>query len=307
MMIPFSKHLRTSIYDVYKILLVLLSCWFVFSCENAGTDQVKGKEAIVEIKQEILNISFYEMLGRPRTDSTSSCGSASINSTVTEIEGNDQFASAQTLNPLSDTNPNFQISGMISAGTDVDVFRFSGLFSTTAKFEFVSGSAFCRISYGVDESGNFSAFPTGPNSILQPGGAEFQTVGPSPIESVFVHCQGLAGQDYKISVSLSNITNTSSGLSSAQDLLASLASPDYFTAALGIEESKSYTRHSLNRCLSAIRTTGHFIAIEKYNSSQIGCGYQRLNYEVGRVLLLKSDCTLEQTKGDWNKIYGTGQ
>ncbi|MBM9502446.1 hypothetical protein JWG44_19520 [Leptospira sp. 201903071] len=293
---------------LYKIQFILLSGYFLFSCENMGTDQVRGKEAIQEIQKEILNISIYELLGRPRTNSSSSCGSASIESAITELELNDQFASAQTLSPLSNSNPSFQISGSISGNTDVDVFRFFSLFIGTAQFKLVSGSALCRISFGVDESGNLSAFPTGPNSILPLGASEFHTVGPSPIESVYVDCQGLAGQDYQISVGLPNETpSVYSGLSSGQDFLASLGSPDYFTAALGIEESKSYTRHSLNRCLNAIRTTGHFIAIEKYNVSNVSCGSQRLTYEVGRILLLKSDCTLEQTKGDWNKIYGTGQ
>ncbi|MCG6194216.1 hypothetical protein LFX25_13275 [Leptospira sp. FAT2] len=81
----------------------------------------------------------------------------------------------------------------------------------------------------------------------------------------------------------------------------------FFIEAMGISKSKTYSGHSVDRCIDAIRTAGVVYAIASYNQSFSTCEINRGVYETGRIALLKEDCTLEPAKITANKIYGTGQ
>ncbi|TGL77609.1 hypothetical protein [Leptospira yasudae] len=292
-----------------KIIFILTL--FASGCQSINNEQVSGEEAIKRISKEISVVSVYEAMGgygaNPARCNAIGTTSPSYGIGI-DTEPNETYSTAQIIQAQYPQFPRMQVNGIISSPTDNDVFRFTSPQILSTKFTMLSGAAACKLSYGADESSNNSFIPFGVNFSLTPGLTMTFTVGPNPWEAVYIACEGSTAQNYVLQADYTNSTGVSSTTYSYSAGIVSLTTSHLiFIEAMGISKSKTYSGHSVDRCIDAIRTTGAVYAVSSYNQSFSTCEINRGAYETGRIALLKEDCTLDPAKITANKIYGTGQ
>lgn len=299
-----------------KAKITILFILLCIQCQSDKIDIVEGKDAVERISKEISTISTFESFGNPninRTDCTSGATNTPYTITI-DSEPNETYATAQSVSIQYPQFTRAQVSGNISNPADKDVYVFSSNTYLYGKFTIISGSAACKISYGANEIGNNTFFPTGINFILAQGSpfAGSQPIGSNPWEAVYIGCDGATGQNYVLqadfsttSTSIPNPTGITGSASPA--LMNALTSHTIFIEAMGIKKSETYTTDSMNRCIDAIRTKGFALAIANYNRNFSLCANNRAAYEAERFVMLKEDCTLKPAKVTPNKIYGTGE
>ncbi|RHX95568.1 hypothetical protein DLM76_00805 [Leptospira yasudae] len=295
-----------------KIIFILTL--FAAGCQSIKNEQVTGEEAIKRISKEISVVSVYEAIGGYGTN-PARCNSIGTTSPPYGIgidaEPNETYSTAQTIQAQYPQFPRMQVNGIISSPADKDVFQFTSPQTLSTKFTMLSGAAACKLSYGADESSNNSFIPFGVNFSLTPGLEIIFTIGPNPWEAVYIACEGTTAQSYTLQADYNAYENGASASSTTYSYSAGIVSLTtshlFFIEAMGISKSKTYSGHSVDRCIDAIRTTGAVYAISSYNRSFSTCEINRGVYETGRITLLKEDCTLEPAKITANKIYGTGE
>ncbi|TGN02485.1 hypothetical protein [Leptospira yasudae] len=294
-----------------KIILILTL--FASGCQSINNEQVSGEEAIKRISKEIQIISIFEGFGGYGMNPNRCVGFGTTSPailSVPDMEPNEVYAAAQVVTAQYPQFSRTEVMGMIGSGTDKDVFKFYAPMNLNGTFSLVSGSAQCKISSNMDETSNMSFTSMGASSPLIQGAiGKYFALGPTNFQSVYVGCEGITGQDYVLRMDVSPLTNPQPGASFSVSPGTTILFGSHliFIEAMGIEKSRAYSGHSVDRCIDAIRTKGALLAVSFYNRSFSTCEINRASYETQRIGILKPDCSLEPAKITVNKIYGTGQ
>ncbi|TGK62516.1 hypothetical protein EHQ27_17830 [Leptospira wolffii] len=281
-----------------------LSCTYI---PVSGWGTVTGAEAKRKLTAAISSqASIATFLNLSGISSGGSCGSGDINQNITENEsnGNDSFQEAylSTQNKVLVPGINGAIitySGTIDSNNEYDFIYIYSNVSSQIDVLKTGGLATCGAFYGFDYHTNNTTedarFGT-PDNI---GHGLFDS-GPSLTDNdeIFIRCTGTTSQTYTILVTdQTPISPTTPNIASPSNISDNAFLASYiFLNTEHIDTSKTYTRESVDACLSEISKKGPLITLYNAEAKRQAtqCGKETIT--IDRNIMLGHACKLEQAK-----------
>lgn len=298
------KHRSSPVFQAILgfAFLHFLSCMYI---PVSGWGTITGAEAKRRIEAAISSqASISTFLNLSGMSSGGGCGTTNQNLIENESNGNNTFQEAYLSTQNKVLIPGINGSTIIYSGTiDSDnEYDFIYVYSNqSSQFNITSlgiTTATCGIYYGMEYHNNNTTEEVVFGSPVPVTGT--YSSGPSLTDSdeIFIRCTGTSGQAYSIQfVDQTPVPHTTPNFSSPSHASDNsfLASYIFFSVE-HIDSSKTYTRQSVDACLSEIGKKGPMITLYNAEAERQAtqCGKETIT--IDRNIMLGNACKLEQAK-----------